>query len=395
MWHEQFGNAPMKQASHVCEFAPAGLLGQRPAVLITHPIFSAPAFGENHPLSIMRHSAFVDLCMAMNWLETGSVQKAPLADRATLQRFHTSAYLDAFEKSAREMSASSQVRAVYNIGTMECPLFEGLWQRARASVGGSLLAADLALQGYLPFHPGGGTHHGRADRASGFCYLNDPVFAILRLLDAGLERVLYIDLDAHHGDGVEAVFSSNEHVHLISLHEEGRWPGTGQLSDERSARTINVPLPRGVNDDEFLFVFRELCSRRLAPLEPDAVVITCGADALKGDPLSSMNVSNLALSHAVAECTRLSSYALVLGGGGYNPWTTARLWARLWAQMNGLVIPQHIPPQAQKVLEELSCDLIDQEDVDSEWLSSVADRGNPGLIRAACLTLAETACQQV
>lgn len=378
-----------------CGLEPANLLTQKPAVLITHPIFSAPGFGQNHPLSIMRHGAFLDLCMAMNWLETGSVQKAPLADVATLQRFHTSAYLDAFEKSTREMLASPEVRALYNIGTMECPLFEGLWQRALASVGGSILAADLALQGYLPFHPGGGTHHGRADRASGFCYLNDPVFAILRLLDAGLERVLYIDLDAHHGDGVEAAFSSNEHVHLVSLHEEGRWPGTGQLGDPRSARTVNVPLPRGINDDEFLFVFRELCSRRLAALEPDAVVITCGADALKGDPLSSMNVSNQALSHAVAECTQLSKCALVLGGGGYNPWTTARLWARLWAQMNGLDIPQRLPLEAHKVLEGLSCDLIDEEDVDPEWLTSIADRSNPGPIRAACLTLAGAACEPV
>jgi hypothetical protein len=160
-----------------------------------------------------------------------------------------------------------------------------------------------------------------------------------------------------------------------------------------ATRIAQPALPGQRPNDEFLFVFRELCSRRLAALEPDAVVITCGADTLKGDPLSSMAVSNHALSHAVAECTLLLKYALVLGGGGYNPWTTARLWARLWAQMNGLDIPQHLPLQAHTVLQELSCDLIDQEDVDPEWLSSIADRGNPGPIRTACLTLAETACE--
>ncbi|MBS0270662.1 MAG: acetoin utilization protein AcuC, partial [Proteobacteria bacterium] len=255
----------------------------------------------------------------MDWIDRLDVRTAPLADRATLARFHTAEYLDAFERSARSMVVSPEVRSRYNIGTMECPVFEGLWDRACATVGGSILAADLALDGHLPFHPGGGTHHGKSDRASGFCYLNDPVFAISRLLDAGLERVLYIDLDAHHGDGVEIAFASDVRVHLVSFHEEGRWPGTGRLEDVRGARTINVPLPRGVNDDEFFSVFREVRDRRLLTLDPEAVVITCGADALMGDPLSSMNVSNRALARVVAECINLSRHAIVLGGGGYNP----------------------------------------------------------------------------
>lgn len=308
-----------------------------------------------------------------------------------LERFHDTGYLDAFEHSVRTQLVTSSDRARYNLGTMECPLFEGLWERACATVGGSVLAADLALQGYLPFHPGGGTHHGKPDRASGFCYFNDPVFAILRLLDAGKQRVLYVDVDAHHGDGVESAFATNEKVHLISFHEEGRWPGTGKLTDNRSSRIINVPLPREINDSEYLFVFREIYLHRLSALQPDAVVITVGADALIGDPLSTMQVSNKALTNVVLDCVSLSRCVVLLGGGGYNPWTTARLWTYLWARLNGDDIPKPLPTQVRAVLTSLSCDLCDQEDFDPEWLLAIEDNDNRGPIRSECRARAEAA----
>jgi acetoin utilization protein AcuC len=354
----------------------------RPALFITHPVFRRPAFGSSHPLSIMRHGAVLDLCSAMGWLDPDCVRQAPLPERSTLERFHTAAYLDALESSARTMAATPDVRARWNIGTMECPLFEGLWDRARASVGGSILAAEVALQGYLAFHPGGGTHHGRPDRASGFCYLNDPVFALLRFLDAGLERVLYMDLDAHHGDGVETAFAMDERVTLVSIHEEGRWPGTGGIASRGNGRVLNLPVPTHINDDEFLFVIRELCRHRLQRLQPEAVVVTCGADPLKGDPLSSMEVSNGALWAAVETSVSLSARAVVLGGGGYNPWTTARLWAGLWARMCGREIPATLPASAQRVLARLTSDLVDEDDHDPAWLSSIADRTNPGPVRS-------------
>lgn len=362
--------------------AEAGLVDHpRPALFVTHPVFRRPAFGNSHPLSIMRHGAVLDLCNAMGWLDPDFVRQAPLPERSTLERFHTADYLDALESSARTMVATPDVRVRWNLGTMECPLFEGLWDRARASVGGSILAAELALQGYLAFHPGGGTHHGRPDRASGFCYFNDPVFAILRFLDAGLERVLYVDLDAHHGDGVEAAFAMDERVTLVSIHEEGRWPGTGAIASYGDGRVLNLPVPRHINDDEFLLVIRELCRRRLERLQPEAVVVTCGADALKGDPLSSMRVSNEALWAATEASISLSERAVVLGGGGYNPWTTARLWAGLWARMCGREIPTQLPASAQRVLAQLTCDLVDNDDRDPAWLSSIADPSNPGPIR--------------
>ena len=171
-------------------------------------MFRKPGFGKHHTLSTSRQAALLDLCEAMGWLRPEDMREAPLADRATLARFHDADYIDAFEQVAATMSAPPRIRTRYKLGTMENPIFEGMAERAKASVGGAILAAELALDGKLAFHPGGGTHHGRPDRASGFCYFNDPVFAIQRFLDAGLRRVLYVDLDAHHVDGVQEAFAA-------------------------------------------------------------------------------------------------------------------------------------------------------------------------------------------
>jgi acetoin utilization protein AcuC len=363
----------------------------RPALFVTHPAFRRPGFGMHHPLSTMRHPALLDLCEAMGWLPPDLVRVAPLPGRATLERFHTPVYLDTLEAAARTMTASPEIRQRCNLGTMECPLFEGLWDRARACVGGSILAAELALQGYLAFHPGGGTHHGQPDRAAGFCYFNDPVFAVLRFLDAGLERVLYVDLDAHHGDGVEAAFATDARVTLASIHEDGRWPGTGAIDDRLGGRAINLPVPRGLNDSEFLLIFRELCRRRLERLRPQAVVVTCGADALKGDPLSSMEVSNAALGSATQVAASLAERAVVLGGGGYNPWTTVRMWAGLWAELSGRPVPARLPAPAREILARLTCDLVDDEDRDPAWLDSLADPANAGPVRPCVHELIESA----
>lgn len=120
-------------------------------VLITHPAFSNPGFGKHHPLSIIRHAAFLDTCAALGWLEGQDIREAPLADRAVLARFHTSDYLDALEMRAHTTVVDREVRERYNIGSMECPVFDGLWERICATVGGSILAANLALEGFLPF----------------------------------------------------------------------------------------------------------------------------------------------------------------------------------------------------------------------------------------------------
>ncbi len=352
-----------------------------PAVFLTHPIFGTPAFGRNHPLSIPRQSAVVGLAQALGWLEAAQLRECPLPSLDTLARFHDRDYLAALEAAARSRSATAAVRERYNLGTMECPLFEGLWDRARATVGGAIMAAELALEGCLPFHPAGGTHHGRRDRASGFCYLDDPVFAILRLLEAALPRVAYVDLDAHHGDGVEDAFAADPRVITISIHEAGRWPGTGTLDDRGEGRAFNMPVPRGFNDSELGVLMEAAVLPVLDRFKPEAVVIVCGVDALAGDPLSGLALSNVALGDAVMALVDAYPRVVVLGGGGYNPWTLSRAWTGIWGRLSERKVPSALPPAARAVLAGLDCDLVEDEDRDPAWFTTLRDAPRNGPVR--------------
>jgi acetoin utilization protein AcuC len=332
-------------------------------------------------LSTGRQAAVLDLIDALGWRAEGAVFEPDLPDRSVLERFHDPVYLDALERTATTNLADPEDRRDFNLGTMECPIFPGLWDRARATIGGSMLAARLALEGYVAFHPGGGTHHGRPDRASGFCYLNDPVFAIQTLLDGGAPRVIYVDFDAHHGDGVQDLLAADERVTFVSVHEEGRWPGSGRLDDRLDGRACNIMVPRGLNDSEFDCLVERIVLPAIDRLQPEGLVMTLGADALKGDPLSGMMLSNDALWRAAEACIAGVEHAVILGGGGYNPWTTARLWAGLWGRLRRETLPHVLPDEARAVLERLECDLIDAEDREAEWTATLCDSPNPGPVR--------------
>jgi acetoin utilization protein AcuC len=360
-------------------------------VLVSHDIYRHATYRSSHPLAIPRVEAAVDLCRALGWLPEGELRISPQASEQQLLRFHTREYVGALRQAARSGKVTAEVRRRFAIGTMENPLFPGVFERAATSVGGSIRAAELACDGRIAFHPAGGTHHGRPDRASGFCYLNDPVFAVLTLLDNGVGRVLYLDLDAHHGDAVQDAFADDPRVWTVSLHERGRWPHTGDATDTGAGQACNLAVPPGLNDSELKLLLDNIMLRLGNAVEPRAVVVVCGADALAGDPLSSMALSNVALWSAVRRLADLAPAAVVLGGGGYNPWTLARYWAGLWGVLSGRPLPAALPDAARDMLAQLSCDLIDGEDVQEQWLSALADRGNEGPVRPAVEALRDLA----
>lgn len=351
-------------------------------VFIGSDVFRRAAFGGNHPLNVVRHSAVADLARSLGWLDDTHCMTAPAAPVATLLEFHDRAYLRALQYADSEGRAEPEVRTKYQIGTFENPLFPGLFERAATTVGGSILAAELALSGRPAFHPSGGTHHGRRDRACGFCYLNDPVFAIRTLQRGGCERVVYVDLDAHHGDGVEDAFFDDPSVVTLSIHEANRWPYTGTHSHSEQG-VYNFPVPAGFHDAELEL----LIDRAVMPIAEhhrvDAAVVCCGADSLAGDPLSTMELTNLALWEAVGHLLALGLPTVIVGGGGYNPWTVARYWAGLWGRMNGRSLPEALPDAARAILAEMRCELIDEEDVEENWLTRMADTPYPRPIRGA------------
>lgn len=360
---------------------------RRPAVFVGHDVYRRRAYGTMHPLAIPRVEAVVDLCRALDWFDGDEYLTSPRATEAELASFHDATYVRALRAASEAGAVDAETRERHRIGTMENPLFPGLFERAATSVGGSIRAAELALDGHLAFHPAGGTHHGRRDRASGFCYFNDPVFAILRLLQGGVERVAYVDLDAHHGDGVEDAFAEDPRVVMLSVHEAGRWPHTGAATDAYAGHICNLPVPSGCNDDELGLLLDDVILPRVSRAKPEAIVLTCGGDALAGDPLTTMALTNVALWDGVERLVALAPHAVVLGGGGYNPWTLTRYWTGLWGRLSGRAIPSSLPVAGTAILRGLHCDLVDDEDTRPEWFTTLADTRSPGSVREEVIAL--------
>ncbi|WP_101065353.1 acetoin utilization protein AcuC [Roseovarius salinarum] len=323
-------------------------------LFIGSEIYRGSSYGPRHPLSIPRVPTVTDLCRALGWLTPAQYRTSPRARPAALTGFHTPRYVAALERAEAAGAVDAATRTRHGLGTLSNPVFNEMFRRPATAAGGSLLAAELLRDGGIVYNPGGGTHHGLADRASGFCYLNDPVLALRALFAQGLSRIAYVDIDAHHCDGVEDALGGTEGLVTISTHEEGRWPFTGRLEDDARGTAFNLPLPRGAGDADFALALHELILPAVARHRPQAIVLQCGADAVAEDPLARLALSNNAHWQAVAGLMPLAPRLLVLGGGGYNPWTVGRLWAGVWATLNGREIPDRLPPAAQEVLGALT-----------------------------------------
>jgi acetoin utilization protein AcuC len=345
-------------------------------------IFEQPGYPKTHPLGIQRVGTVIALARVLGWLpESAYVESAPASAEA-LARFHDRDYIEAVRRAQEGGGVAVADRERYALGTFENPWFPTVYDRAAICCGGVIDAAKFVAGGGIAYAPAGGTHHARRDRASGFCYFNDPVLAVHALLDAGVARVFYADIDGHHGDGVEAAFAGDRRVFLASVHEAGRWPHTGALTDRAGGNARNLPVPPGFNDSEMDSVIADGFLALAARFAPQAVVITCGADALADDPLTRLALSNGALWRAVERLAALAPRALVLGGGGYNPWATARCWTGVWATLNGFAIPDRLPEAAERILHAVEWDFDDSDERPARWFTTLADPAKPGPVRA-------------
>ena len=221
--------------------------------------------------------------------------------------------------------------------------------------------------------PGGGTHHGMPDRASGFCYVNDAALGILAWLDAGLTNILYVDIDAHHGDGVQAAFHDDARVFTLSVHEANRWPFTGAADDVAGGHAANFPLPEGATDTDMLAVLDHAITPLTRALAPQAIMLQCGADALEEDPLSRLRMSNQAHWAVVRALMAAAPRVVLLGGGGYNPWSVARCWAGIWGVLNGQTPPERLPEAAEAVLKRLTLNRAAGRNPPEHWFTTLAD----------------------
>lgn len=323
-------------------------------LFIGSDIYRGFSYGAHHPLAIPRVPTVIDLYRAMGWLLDAEYHDSPRARPNALEAFHTPQYIAALQQAERTGTVDPATRARHHLGTLANPVFSEMFRRPATAAGGSLLATELLAQGGVAFNPGGGTHHGMPDHAGGFCYLNDPVLAIKAFLAQGLTRIAYVDIDAHHCDGVAAAFQDEPRVLMISTHEAGRWPFTGALGDRAGGQAINLPMPRDTTDSGFCMALHEVILPAVAAYRPEAILLQCGADAVAEDPLSRLALSNNAHWETADLLRRLSPRLLVLGGGGYNPWTVARLWSGVWARLTGREIPDRLPERARALLTALT-----------------------------------------
>jgi acetoin utilization protein AcuC len=307
-------------------------------------------YGPEHPLRMERLGLTWRLMQAygLTELPRAEVRAPAAAEPADLARFHAPEYLEVLEAANGGIPPRGAAR--HGLGAGDNPVFPGLWDAARLCAGGSLLAADLLAEGRADrvFHFAGGLHHAMRDRASGFCYVNDAVLAIQRLRARGL-RVAYVDIDAHHGDGVQWAFYDDPGVLTISTHERGDYlfPGTGFVEEAGDGAglgfAVNLPLEPFTDSDVYLPAFEAVVPPLLGAFRPDVVVAQLGVDAHRTDPLTHLELDLQGFARAVGRIVELAPRLLALGGGGYDLQNVARGWTAAWAALNDLELPAELP----------------------------------------------------
>jgi len=287
-------------------------------------------FGDGHPFGPDRHAAFVREFEARGLDRRVRVLEPRIATDEELLAFHSRAYLE----FVRERSQSG----CGFLDAGDTPAFRGVYEAAACVVGATLNAMEAIMQGECrrAFVPIAGLHHAARDRAAGFCVFNDCGVAIELLKRAGLKRVGYVDIDAHHGDGVFYAFEEDAAVVFADLHEDGRYlyPGTGALEERgrgaASGTKLNIPLPPGADDEVFASVWPHVTAH-LEKFAPEFIILQCGADSLEGDPITHLRFSPRVHGRAARELAALADRlghgrVLALGGGGYNRDNLAQAW---------------------------------------------------------------------
>jgi acetoin utilization protein AcuC len=303
--------------------------------------------GGWHPLNPIRLDLTIRLARSLGVLDGVQLLAPVQATDDELRTVHSDDYVAAVKQAPRG-------RAGHGLGTPDNPVFQRMHEASALVAGGSLLAADKILTGHAvrAVNIAGGLHHAMRDYASGFCIYNDCALAIRRLLDGGVSRVAYVDIDVHHGDGVEAAFAANPRVLTISLHQDPAtlFPGTGNSADigapgaEGSA--VNVPLPPGTGDEGWLRAFHAVVPRLLRAFAPEVLVTQHGADTHVEDPLANLALSvdgQRAVHRALAELADSTAGGrwLALGGGGYSLF---RVVPRSWTHLLATVLSRELDP---------------------------------------------------
>jgi acetoin utilization protein AcuC len=317
-------------------------MSDRKLAFVYSPEVEALSYPPDCPFKVQRAGLTLSRLKSFGLIgDTHRFEVAPRpASLADLKQFHTPRYLDELQRAA---GGHLTVEGLHlGLGGADTPVFPDLFTYGTWACGAGLAAADLLLEGRadVAFNLLGGFHHAHAEHAGGFCYLNDVALACLRLTGAG-KRVLYLDVDAHHGDGVQAAFYGRRDVLTISLHESGKtlypWGGFEDERGEGAGRgyNVNIPLPAETYDDAFLRAFDRAVVPLLEAFAPDVLVLELGLDILAGDPLTHLRMTNNVVVEVIERLQRRRCPILVAGGGGYHVENTVRGWALAWRTFSG------------------------------------------------------------
>jgi acetoin utilization protein AcuC len=328
--------------------------------LIYSPLFGDFSYGDDHPFKLQRYRLVRDLMEAYGLLKLPGMEIRdcrPIDDELVLT-FHAPEYV----ARLKEFSTSDEPRADFRfgLGDADCPVFKGLYDCAALGAGATFEAARLVEEeGFdVAFNLAGGWHHAHRARASGFSYVNDAVLAINWLVARG-RRVVYLDIDAHHGDGVQEGFYDSNRVLTISLHESGIYffPGTGFENEigQGGGRgySVNVPLIAHTDDALYMKAFDEVAYPLIAAYDPDVIVTQIGADAFRTDPLTRLEITTHSYGYIMRKLKALKIPWVALGGGGYDLMNTSRAWTIAWAIMNGVELNPRLPAAFVKKIEQL------------------------------------------
>lgn len=325
-------------------------MGRRVALLASSDLWRR-GFARHHPLKPERLARTMALLSAYGALDAPNVQvmtPRPASDEE-LALFHTPAYIDAVKRlSSGDPTIAAEA---YGFGPGDNPVFPGMDESARLRTGGGLQGAALLLSNAceVAFNLGGGFHHAFPARASGFCIYNDVAIAIRWLVLQG-QRVAYVDIDAHHGDGVQEAFYTSDQVLTISLHQDGRtlFPGTGFVWEIGEGigegYSVNLPLLPGTDDEIYLWAFKAIVPPLVQRFRPDVLVTQLGVDTHFRDPLTHMRLTthgHEALFRALADLS--PGRWLATGGGGYNLDVVPRAWALAFSVMSEQTFPATLP----------------------------------------------------
>lgn len=331
-------------------------MSQLDSLFIYTPKFQDYKFGENHPFNQLRVDLTYDLLRKMNTLGDHELVSPRLATDDELSLVHDRNYIRAVTLAGHGQLEQDEALN-YGIGTEDTQIFQNMHEASALLVGGTLTAVDQVMSGKAKHavNFGGGLHHGFRGKASGFCIYNDSSVAIKYMQEKYNARVLYIDTDAHHGDGVQWTFYDDPNVCTLSLHETGRYlfPGTGNVTERGSGKgygySFNIPLDAFTEDDSWLDAYKTSLREIAAYFKPDVILTQNGADAHFHDPLTHLSASISIyreipkIAHEIAH-QYCDGRWIAVGGGGYDIWRVVpRAWSFIWLEMKGIEAQGKLP----------------------------------------------------